>query len=533
MPTSVKAWVAAALAAALAFVFYFRPIQDDDAWLHFAAGRWMIENGAVPRVDSFSCTAPGVPYVDHEWLAQIIFESSRRAGGLLAFRILVASCAAASFGLFGYLTIRAGAGGRAAVVAALGSLLLQWHVARARPQVFTLLCVALLFFEFICKDQKLTKTRAAFFAAICIFWANTHAACVIAPGFLAFAAAGAWIHGLRAHGRRLGLLTIAAAVLLLVNPYTYQVYSYAFETQGLADLIPEWKPISTLIFDPAEQARQTGGNDFRSQYLYNCAVLFTTFGAAVYGFLAFRESPDVYKSDPAAVAASSLAPAAVLCAAMPFIANRHDLFMSVPFAFCSISLRRAARSGAAGRIVASGVAWVAAVLAVVGLARDADYRYRHYLQIDGGPLADTWPPHEPTAAVDFIEKAGLRGRCLNRPSWGGYLLYRLYPNITVSFDGRITTLGAGVYRDHVDFFNGKRNREIADHYQFDFAVVMPFVFGYSKPLDNPNYIAADLSDWAEVYRDPHPEREGSAVVALRISSPLYEENLARVLALKR
>lgn len=508
--------------AAVSFLFHFRPIQDDDAWLHFAAGRWILDHGAVPRVDEFSCTAPGVEYVDHEWLAQWIFELTRRASGLTGFRVLVAGCAALAMAIFAKLTIRAGASGRAAVIAALGCLAMQWHVARARPQVFTLLCVALLADQFICKDRKITPARAALFAAICIFWASAHAACVIAPVFVAFAAAGAWLGGHREHARRLAVLAAAAGALLLVNPYGWKVYTYALETQGLAALIPEWKSILTLIFDPAERARATGGNDFRTQAVLVGVMCVACAALSIYVYI---------RRERAGVAAAALAPVALLCAAMPFVANRHDLFMMLPFAFCSISLAVVARENV--KIPrAAGVAAAIVFLAVLG--RDADYRFRNYLQVAGGIFKDVWPPHEPWSAVDFIEKAGLRGRCLNRPSWGGYLLFRLHPGVQVSFDGRITTLGAGVYQDHVDFFNGKRNREIADRYQFDFAIVLPFVFGYGKPMDNLNYVAPDLSqDWLEVYRDEHTEREGTAVVALRRASPHFEENLQKVRALKR
>ncbi|MBI3818520.1 MAG: hypothetical protein HY286_07510 [Planctomycetes bacterium] len=527
-PSRARILLTAAVCAALAFLFYFRPIQDDDAWLHFAAGRWILDQRAVPAVDMFSCTAPGVPYVDHEWLAQAIFETTRRAFDLTGFRALIAACAAFGFGLFAMAAMRAGAGAKAAIGAAIGCLLLQWHVARARPQVFTILCVALIYYEFIGKHDKLTFRRILWFAAICIFWANTHAACVIAPIFLALAAAGAWIAGARARAQQLIYLTIGAGVLLLINPYGYKVYSYALETQGLADLIPEWKPLTKLLFDPAELARETPGSDFRAHAAYAAAILATT------AALAARRFIHIFKGGVANTTAAAAAPVALACAAMPWIANRHDLFMMIPFAFCAAELSEIARAGSARRAWVAAFGWTAAVIAIFGLFRDADYRYRNYSQFQGGAFADTWPPHEPTAAVDFIEKAGLEGNCLNRPSWGGYLLYRLFPNIRVSFDGRITTLGADVYRDHVEFFNGKRNQEIANRYQFDFAIMLPAVFGYGKPIDDINYRAPDLSnDWLEVWRDEHPEREGSAVVALRKSSPRFEENLKKVRVVKR
>jgi hypothetical protein len=86
----------------------------------------------------------------------------------------------------------------------------------------------------------------------------------------------------------------------------------------------------------------------------------------------------------------------------------------------------------------------------------------------------------------------------------------------------------------VDFNRGRRCAEVAAKYGFDFAVVQPYLFGYGKPREDPRFEAPNLTgEWIEVYRDADLIREGSAVVALRRASPLFERNLARVKALRR
>ncbi|MFN0207201.1 MAG: hypothetical protein ACKVS6_12930 [Planctomycetota bacterium] len=516
-------------AFAAAFLFYFRPIQDDDAWLHFAAGRWILDNGAVQSVDTFSCTAPGVRYVNHEWLAQVVFESVRRIFGIPGFRILIAACAGISFVIITISALRHGAGRLAAGLITISALALQWHVARARPQVFTMICVALLVDQYILRADALRARRVVFFVILMIFWANVHAAAVIAPGLLGLACVGSFLAGSVPAARRLGFLAIASALLLLVNPYGYHVYSYAFQTQGLAALIPEWKSLWTLLFDPMERARQTGGSDFRTQAIYLSILALLTIPLAAWTILKARRGRSGEPDGGGGIVAFAT-PAAV-CSILPFIANRHDLFIALPVLFVCIALPQIAKSETRARTAVRAAGWVAGILAFAALARDADYRSTNYQKAGVHLFSNFFPPHEPEAAVNFIEKAGIEGNCLNRPSWGGYLLYRLYPQVKVSFDGRITTLGAGVYKDHIDFFNGLRCSEIAEKYQFDFAIVLPFVFGFSKPFDQPNYVAPNLlNDWEIVYRDAHPNQEGAAVVALRKLSPRFEENLARVRA---
>ena len=49
---------------------------------------------------------------------------------------------------------------------------------------------------------------------------------------------------------------------------------------------------------------------------------------------------------------------------------------------------------------------------------------------------DLEPTVYPTHAADFIEKAGIRGNVFNEGKWGGYLIWRGYPQIRVFFDTR-------------------------------------------------------------------------------------------------
>ena len=56
-------FVAFALRAAL------MPAQNDTFW-HLRAGADIWRTGQVPRVDSYSFTAAGAPWPDHEWLWQ-------------------------------------------------------------------------------------------------------------------------------------------------------------------------------------------------------------------------------------------------------------------------------------------------------------------------------------------------------------------------------------------------------------------------------------------------------------------------------
>ena len=64
--------VLAALFGLMVFVANIE-IKDLDLWLHIGTGRWIVNNGfQIPQGDILSCTIPGKPWINHEWLFQVI-----------------------------------------------------------------------------------------------------------------------------------------------------------------------------------------------------------------------------------------------------------------------------------------------------------------------------------------------------------------------------------------------------------------------------------------------------------------------------
>lgn len=61
------------------FVYAFSAIAfssldaDTDLWGHIQFGKEILEKGFIPKFDSYSYTANGVPWINHEWLTEVIF----------------------------------------------------------------------------------------------------------------------------------------------------------------------------------------------------------------------------------------------------------------------------------------------------------------------------------------------------------------------------------------------------------------------------------------------------------------------------
>jgi len=106
MPTSAdpppnwpRLW--ALVLAATFLSFFFANEADNDLWGHVLFGRDMLNQRALPRTDTYSYTATGAPWVNHEWLAQVLFALAYGIGGasgllLLKVALAVVTCA---FGL--------------------------------------------------------------------------------------------------------------------------------------------------------------------------------------------------------------------------------------------------------------------------------------------------------------------------------------------------------------------------------------------------------------------------------------------------
>jgi hypothetical protein len=80
--TGFLSWLLLFLLLTLVFIFSWMPLYPySDFWGHAAVGRWCVDHAAVPRHALFMWTAPNHPWVDHEWLSQILFYGLARLGG--------------------------------------------------------------------------------------------------------------------------------------------------------------------------------------------------------------------------------------------------------------------------------------------------------------------------------------------------------------------------------------------------------------------------------------------------------------------
>ena len=86
-------------------------------------------------------------------------------------------------------------------------------------------------------------------------------------------------------------------------------------------------------------------------------------------------------------------------------------------------------------------------------------------------------------------------RILTSDQWADYLIFRLYPQQRVFFDGRSDFFGPAIGSDYRKLLSGESPwRELLDRYQFDLAL-LPHDWALSTALERE-------PGWRLVYRDP-------------------------------
>ena len=69
------------LVVALVAILSLRRLDNTDTWFHLSAGRWIVEHGSVPDTDTLSWTVRDHPWINVQWLYDVLMYGLYRVGG--------------------------------------------------------------------------------------------------------------------------------------------------------------------------------------------------------------------------------------------------------------------------------------------------------------------------------------------------------------------------------------------------------------------------------------------------------------------
>jgi hypothetical protein len=462
----IRFWMPAALLLAV-FAFSVPTIPSADMWWHLSTGRYILQNHSIPHTDPFSATAGGKPWIAHEWLADILFYGAYSALGSAGLLLLTAVVLTLAF-CFAYARL---GGNQVARIIALG--LGVWAaspVFSVRPQIFTYAFAAIFLFVLTRYFENGSWKPLVVLPVLVVLWVDLHGGYILGPALILLFAVGAvadWLGGntdARTTGRRVLTLVAACAVCLAVvplNPNGLAMYSYPFETLssgGMQAGIMEWRspdfhlsifhPMALLLFLTVAVLALSPKRPKPSQI-----VLFVFFAFA--SLYSMRNLPFfVLVSFPLLAEYASL-PAWKLPAFSPVLQNVLKLAVVVAIAVIS------------AKVVSDHV------------ATELEFEQSRF----------------PARAASFLDAQKLPAPLLNSYDFGGYLIWRLYPQYRVYIDGRADLYGDAFLDKFIQLYDVNIDPRPALEQEGIRTVLV-------EPRSNLANFLRTQTNWKRVYEDP-------------------------------
>ena len=456
---------------------------DGDLGRHLVIGGYILEHHSIPLKDLFSHTMLGADLTPHEWLAQVIFAGFYRllglSGPVLLTALLVAAAIYLSF-LEAFKRSESLLAGMVITLLAIGASSLHWLT---RPHVFTFLFLVVWYMGL--ERIRRGNTKGWFWLPVWMaIWANLHGAFI--AGFMVWALIGIgylWEHWFERDrlptfapqfGRTFLLVGGLSALATLINPAGVRLWITSIGYIGNSYLVghtaeylsPDFHSPSTLPF-----------------------LLMILLGLFLFGLSSKRRAAvDVILfSAWAAMGLFSMRNIPLFALlSVPVLAEAGRGVMDVlglRGRFWGALLRLDGRLAATERSL-RGLVWPALVMVLViaGLAGGA------------GGTNQFNPATFPVAAVDWLERHPQKGEMFNYFPWGGYLLYREWPNLRVFIDGQTDFYGESLTRTYEQVLTaGDGWQAVLDRYQVGW-VILP-------PGEALVHELGRLPGWETVYQD--------------------------------
>jgi len=407
---------------AAAAISTLQPVRSFDFWWHLASGRLMVAEGRLLQADPFSFTRAGTPWLNHEWLAQLVAYLGTRAAGEWFPALATLVCALLTFLLLADCVLRrAGAGHGAWLLLGLSLAGIRFRF-DPRPETASYLFLALLLVLLQTSRQPGHDRRSWLLFPLFALWANVHPAVLLGAAIAVLWLVGEAIDLLlaakppTAPGR--ALIVASSLSAILINPGGARLLRLPLD---LARIVASGHAPNLEWLAPRFA-------DFPLLYLAaggGVLLLLTALAAGA------RDRREAGIASPWFGAAARLDWRAILpCALAGLLAfqqlrNIGFFFLMLPLALARPVAGLVERARVPSSTLRALEASVLVLLAGIFLRTAPEWRQGRYLA-----------GISPARAVDFLEKNDVGQRLFNDVKFGGYLAWERYPRERVFIDGR-------------------------------------------------------------------------------------------------
>jgi hypothetical protein len=397
--TADRTFPAYAAARPITWIFVafaiLKTVADPDLWGHVRFGLDILRDHALTSVDPYSFTQD-VPWVNHEWLSEMVMGIAFTAAGSMGLMVLKALLAASICALVAHALSHVADIVRwpALALVVWGTLSIAWTL---RPQLWTLLLFAALC-RILASKRHLLAVPLLF-----VLWVNVHGGWVVGLGVL-FVWSACQLAEPAGHRPSIALLAVVTMLSVAgtwLNPYGWHLWEFIASTVRMSRIgIAEWAPVWRDSYGMTAQ--------------WTC-------GASFLVIVWWRRGrPGL----PALAVVAMLAYAS-------FAVNRLvPLFIEAAVLLLA-PLLPIARSGAApprARTIAD-----VAVLVIGVTTSVVTGVIPRCVAIQGFAAPDV-------VAAETLKASGGRGRVITWFNWGEYAIWHLSPDFKVSTDGRRETV---------------------------------------------------------------------------------------------
>ena len=459
-------------------------LSDGDTGWHIRTGAWILGHSRVPDRDLFSFSNPGKPWFAWEWLWDAIMGGLHRRWGLPAVVLANAVILCLTFAVVYRVARRRTTNDLIALAAMAPVILISGLHWLARPHLTTLLLFTL--FYGVLERARDGRLRGLWLLPpLTAVWVNLHGGFVTGIALVGLYAAGigltAWAEeGVGKGLRRAKPFLIAAgacSAASLVNPYGVRLHAHIYEyltdpfyRRNIAEFLPvDFRRGGIILFELLLLLGAFAAYEGlrKRQFLTPVLYLF-------WGYFALSSARNVPLFG--IVCAPLLAEAAQNW--MRWLSDRSE-----PIGAFERNAREFMILDRAPRLQ------IASVLAVVILgallfAPAAPPAFR----------AEFDPKAFPAKALDALGATVSGRRIFSTDQWGGYIIYRLYPQAKVFIDGRSDYYGPEFVKKYLDVLEIHPNWS-ERLYEFGIDTVL-------MPGDSslPAILSED-AHWRLVYRD--------------------------------